>query len=118
MSKKTPIVCLVIGCAALSFAVFAAPGAETPGVVAEAAAADQAAEASPPEVEGIPDLDSWLAELGGPEATPLFGCPETGGCDTDLDCFRRDYYCPSGSPKACFESSGTGSCDGWCGCCP
>lgn len=40
---------------------------------------------------------------------------EFGPCDDSFDC--KGYYCPLGSVRYCWDSTGSG-CEGWCGCCP
>lgn len=118
MSKKILIVSLAVLCAALCSTAIAvaADGDEAPTASAPATPAAPAPESARPESETGPRSEALPADLGVPEPMPLFGCPSSGGCDYDFECISRPYHCPLGEAKGCFDSSGTGSCDGWCGC--
>lgn len=111
MTKVLPILVLTIGC------VFGV-AAEVPATDS-APAVEPAAEAVAPEsVPAEPDCSAAdTAGAADPFADAIFlqfSCPETGGCNTDFDCRQRNYFCPIGDVKTCFDS--TGNCDGTCGC--
>lgn len=83
------------------------------------AAQTEAAEASPlftaPAAPAAGDLLMTPAVETLPAPQPMWGCHQNGGCNTNMDCMSRSYFCATGEVKTCFGS--TGNCDGHCGCC-